>query len=435
MRPPAPWFAALLLGLAGASTAHGAATDFLPTNTSWNGLSSLDSMARARGSSLELVNAVDWSALPPRAALIIIHPQVPLRMDRIRAFVERGGRLLVADDFGSAAPLLQQFEIQRVSSGTLKAKRVVDGNRHLPVARSGPVAHELNRGVREIATNHPTYFRSPYSTLAGFGRGQQLLVAGKVGRGQLVALSDPSVLINAMLPWAHNKRFASNLLAHLQPTRGQPIYLATGFFTLRGEPGAGQEGGTARKLVKEFNAFLGMFNDYALLSAALRVLAVVLGALTLLGMLLLLPWPRRDLDGHWIRPHGSAPWGLEEEVGRAGKRFRGGAAYPAAVLREEVEELLGDAIDAPGPLSTIRSQWVVNRVEQLAGAEAARSCSRLLVALRKIPQPSQVVESPLLSAVAIKDLDNLYQQSRALLQKLGQDPFPHHTSRSDNAAH
>ena len=90
----------LLLLTAAPSPAHAADNDYLPFNTAWNGLSGLDAMARAKGTRIQLLNELAWDRLPAGASLIIIHPQAELQMARVKPFVERGGRLLVADDFG-----------------------------------------------------------------------------------------------------------------------------------------------------------------------------------------------------------------------------------------------------------------------------------------------------------------------------------------------
>lgn len=394
--------------------------DYLPYNTSWNGLSGLDAMARASGTHLELLEQLSWDALPAGASLIVIHPRTEMKMARVKPFVEQGGRLLVADDFGQAKALLESFHIRRMEQG-VRAEARLDGNPNLPVARKGPVSHALTAGVSEIATNHPAYFLSPYSTLAGFGKGvQQVLVAGKVGKGQLIALSDPSVLINAMLPWSDNRRFARNLVAALRPKKGQPIYLVTGYFKARGavKPGGGPSSGAVPKLLTEFNGFLAMFGDYALLEPGLRALGIICGGFAVLALFLLLPFPRRDLDGHWIRPQGPPPSGLEEDVGR------GGTAFPASVLREEVEEILGDLIKAPGPLSTIHPRWVVNRVKVMVGQEPADLCARLLSSLKKLPQTSAVTSNSVLRGPSFKELDNIYRLSSDLFTRLGAPPLP-----------
>ena len=419
MRAAASKLAALLSVVLLTSPVMATDNDYLPYNTAWNGLSGLDAMARAAGTHIELLDNLSWDTLPEGASLLVIHPRAEMKMARVKPFVERGGRLLVADDFGKAGALLESFQIRRMGTGIKEAARL-DGNPNLPVARTGSASHPLTRGVSEIATNHPAYFLSPYSTLAGFGKGvQQVLVAGKVGKGQLIALSDPSVLINAMLPWSDNRRFARNLVRQLRPAEGQPIYLVTGYFKATGTVKEGDaRRGTVPKLLTEFNDFLGMFDDYALLEPGLRALGVICGGFAVLALFLLMPFPRRDLDGHWIHPQGPPPSSLEEDVGR------GGTAYPAAVLRDEVEEILGDIIKAPGPLSTIHPRWVVNRVRDVGGEQPAALCSRLLSALKKLPQTTAVAENATLRGPGMKDLDNIYRMSSELFTMLGRPPLP-----------
>ena len=429
MRRLLPMLAALLTVTP--ATVVATDNDYLPYNTSWNGLSGLDAVARARGTHIELLDRLSWDTLQARASLIIVHPRTEMKMARVKPFVERGGRLLVADDFGHAKSLLESFHIRRMEQG-VRGAASLEGNPNLPVARTGPASHALTAGVRELATNHPAYFLSPYTTLAGFGKGvQQVLVAGKVGKGQLIALSDPSVLINAMLPWSDNRRFARNLIRELQPEKGQPIYLVTGYFKASGtvKSDGDHRHGVAPKLITEFNGFLALFADYALMEPGLRALGIICGGFAVLSLFLLLPFPRRDLDGHWIHPQGPPPSSLEEDVDR------GGTAYPAAVLREEVEEILGDIIKAPGPLSTIHPRWVVNRVKVMAGEEPAAVCARLLSSLKKIPQPSAVSDNRVLRGPGLKDLDNIYRLSSKLFTMLGRPPLPGLHKRSEHVPH
>ncbi len=416
--------------------AHAGETDYLPDNVAWNGTSELADVARGLQLRVELLDELDWAQLPPRATLLILYPRGELDPLELTAYLGRGGKVLLADDFGVAGPLLEKLGVRRQDASGLSAARYHDGNRNLPVATTGPAAHTITTGVREIVTNHPAYFTSPLPTLAGFATGQQLLVAATVGEGSFVALADPSVLINGMLRFQGNLTLATNLLLHLRPREGGVIYVLTGSFRVRASaeqrPLAARTG-PAQRFLTEYNKFLGDLSDLALTAPALRALALVCGCLTLVGLLLFLPLPRRDLEGDWLRPQGAQRWGFEDQVMRfGGGRGSAASAVPAMVLREELEEILTEALQAPGPIFTIHPGWVVRQVRERAGEQAGHLAARLLEALRQVPQELREAEGlapP--RGLRGKDLAQLYDLSRALLLALGLDGFALHRGASE----
>jgi len=407
-----------------------AETDFLPANESWNGLSRVAAMASTMGQRLRLTHTLDWAALPPGSALLIIHPRVEVPPAQLAAFLGRGGKVLLADDFGLAGAALRHFNITLVADSPGPRRGLHRRNPNLPLARRGPTRNPLTRGVGAVVTNHPAYLRSRLPSLLHFGaEDQQLLVAARVGKGELFALSDPSVLINTMMQFRGNRALARNLLRRLA-TKAGVITVLSGAFTVSGalppSEDASGPAGSVTSFLREFNAFLGELNSFSLVDAGLRAVAVVFCLLGLLGLFMVLPLPRRDMDGHWSRAAGSNPAGLEEDVVRFGQRWRGGgAAYPAALLKEEVEEHLGMLLDAPSPISTVHPRWVLGKVQERNGPHAARLCGKLLGALSKVPALGMEAERPRLSGVSPRDLRDLYKLSEELFAAMDSGPlFP-----------
>jgi hypothetical protein len=67
---------------------------------------------------------------------------------------------------------------------------------------------------------------------------EAVVLAGAVGSGRLVALGDPSVLINNMMQFRGNKRFASNLLSYMTTNGGSgKVYLVLPGAALHGRFG------------------------------------------------------------------------------------------------------------------------------------------------------------------------------------------------------
>jgi hypothetical protein len=417
-----------------ATPAHAEETDFLPESVAWNGCSELAELAAGLQLQVQLVEELDWEQLPRRASVLVVHPVTSLDPDDVMTFVRGGGKLLVADDFGSSRALLDRLGIERLDGRGIRAARHHNGNPNLPIAsadaatRGAPArANALTAGVSEVVTNHPAYFASQAPTLLGFRRDQQLLVAGRVGSGSFVALADPSVLINSMLRFEGNQTLATNLLRYLAPPEDNRLLMVTGQFRVKGHPlppTARGQTTSAQRFLAEYNEFLGHLNDFALTQPALRALAFVCGSLTLVGLLLFLPLPRRPLDGHWLRPQGAPRWSFEDQVTRFGKGRLAGATYPAVILREEIEDRIGQALKAPGPIATIHTGWVLEQVRQRAGAEAEQLCRRLLAALRQIPTSMRAEEAPLVRGVQRKDLAHVYDMGSKLLSLLGQETLP-----------
>lgn len=418
----------------GAPKILAAETDFLPDNINWNGFSEFAEIAHGLQLQMTLLEELDWAALPKQSTLFLIHPQTPLDKNDILAFLQQGGKLLIANEHSEADGFLDALGIQQMDGQGIRAERLYQGNPHLPIAQIGPMLHPLNTGVNEIITNHPSYFFSRLPTLAGFSAGkQQILVVGHLGKGIFVVLSDPSVFINAMLRFEGNLTLATNSLRYLAPPQGNPLYLVTGHFrvTSHFRPSFDSKNQTdsAQQFLSGYNAFLGTLNNFALTVPAIRLVSFVCGSVTIIGLLFLLPYPHRSSEGKWLRPQGSPRWDYEDQVKHFCKHpNRGRATFPAIVLREELDEILSEFFKSPGPILTLHPKWVVNKVKELAGNEAAHICSRLLEQLRKIPLNVRVDENLFWGKVLHKDLAHAYDLSQKLLFLLGKPLLPALTS-------
>lgn len=394
--------------------------DFLPDNSGWNGTSELVAVARGLQLQLTAPQRLVWDDLADDANVVLlwIHPRGDLPTTQLLRFLNRGGRLVVADDYGGAATLLARFGIRRFDGDELRAARYHADNPKLPIALPQGVRHPLLEGVEEVVANHPAYFRSALPTLLGFGGDQQLLVAGDVGRGRLVALADPSVLINNMLRFRGNLRLVTNLLRYVGRPGRDRIVMLSGDAAISGELAAAGEP-ARRGPGSRINALLERVNDFALTADGMRALGFGCAVLTVCGIVLLLPWPRRDFDGHWVRP-GALP----------APPHPGDATWAAAVLREELEERLTTLIDAPGPVSALHPRWIVDRVRERAGEQAAAVCSRLLSSLRQVPYTSPTGALLGRGRVTHRELAVIYEQAAELLRALGmQDLQPLRASR------
>ena len=218
-----------------------AGDDYDPDSQEWNGLSEFVAMGEELGTPVVSVDRLDVGELGESDALVVLYPQRDLPIEAIASFIRAGGRLALLDDYGRGAALLRAYGISRTEAD-LGATPNLRSNPNLPVAQS-TTRHALTSGVSGLVANHPVTLRhEKLDALFSFDdAGHALVLAGAVGEGRLVAVGDPSIVINNMLELRDNRRFAENLYRYLNAAGGGTVYLVTGdgeLFGRFGEPGA-----------------------------------------------------------------------------------------------------------------------------------------------------------------------------------------------------
>ena len=289
-----------------ALTAAAADRDYSPEHSGWNGLSEWCDLARAMGLTIEAAAALDVDSLDPSVStLVLLSPRSPVDPAPVLRFLHRGGRVLIADDFGRSDSLWTALGMERAKTPATPPTERYRDNPQLPIARPAS-AGPLTDGVDRVVTNHPAVLRSRLAAALAFSSPiDAVAIAAEIpsergGAGRFVALSDPSLLINNMLAFEGNLAFARNLLAWLARPGGHLVVMA-GDVELRGrrDRPAGERPGLA-DLRREFNDFC------VALSAVVppRGLLVWLGAALCASMaLVLLPvlrLPRRPPDGPFV---------------------------------------------------------------------------------------------------------------------------------------
>jgi uncharacterized protein DUF4350 len=349
----AVWLSAMLLAGPGAARGAGGGNDYDLENRDWNGLSDLASIAQSRGFTVDTRGDVEWTEIGAGDALFVLYPTGRLDAVHLAAFIRQGGRVLVADDFGRSDEALARLGILRRPALGIHPARVWAGNPNLPVAVPVAEGHPLARGVAELVTNHPAVFSLSgwADTVFAYGNGEAVVVAGQMGTGRFVALSDPSVLINGMLAFDGNLAFAVNLLDFLgggapAATAGRPprIIVLTRDFNLLGQPPDALDEARAAASVNDMlgNLRNGLdeLNDYLAPDTILRLIGWLAAVLVLAVGMLVIPLRRpREPDGSFARAAGEIT-SFEKVVadyddGRGDRNF----ALPAAVLRENSEQL------------------------------------------------------------------------------------------------
>src|SRR5690606_14906395 len=108
-------------------------------------------------------------------------------------------------------------------------------------------------------------------------------------------------------------------------------------------------------MVTDINRLLDEGNDYLLTSLALRIIAVLLAVLILLGAVISIPSMRGEtLSGSWTRaaaPASAVAEGFERLVTRYDQSGQDtNFVLPAAVMRDSVNDCVANLLGTPDPL-------------------------------------------------------------------------------------
>ncbi len=195
-------------------------------NTKWDGCSKFASLLRREGNLIPILypfNDVKLADL--KGTLVIIGPDIPYsrqEADQVKAFLENGGTLFIADDFGSANTLLKYLGIDARFSGKRLEDLFYSKNSNFPV-EVHITDKRLAAGVREVVMDIPSFIVGRgkvlmYSSSASYSSGKMgrriLMLELRYGRGRVILLSDPSVLINDL--YNKNKVFIENLVNYIK---------------------------------------------------------------------------------------------------------------------------------------------------------------------------------------------------------------------------
>ncbi|MCW4029796.1 MAG: DUF4350 domain-containing protein [Candidatus Bathyarchaeota archaeon] len=205
--------------------------DFNVENPSWNGLTAFSSQTNATP-----VTSMDkLPAQSQNTALIIIpySEYTPAELEQIKNYVESGGTLLVMDDYGSGNQILENLGVNIEFVGKPLLDPLFDyQNKQLPIITDFKNTSQT-ANVSSVVFNHATSLRilANYTILAyssGFSfidennnqewdneetvGAQPVAAYTQIGEGYVVAVADPSVLINSMINLNDNQRFITNLV-------------------------------------------------------------------------------------------------------------------------------------------------------------------------------------------------------------------------------
>jgi len=206
-------------------------------NHGWDGTSSIRGVADETRSHVG-ADAAEYQAVAADATVaFVLSPDSrydPTDVARVSEFVQSGGTLVVADDFGPHAnALLRDLDASaRLDGRPLRDPRSNYRSAAMPVA-TGVANRSLVAGVESVTFNHGTAVEpndasvlvntSEYAYLDTDGDDRlgsnetldtyPVATVESVGEGRVVVVSDPSAFINAMLERPGNRQFVRALSA------------------------------------------------------------------------------------------------------------------------------------------------------------------------------------------------------------------------------
>jgi hypothetical protein len=414
--------AARAAGPGSGAVADGA--DYDPRSTAWNGMASFVGLAEGMGFEVSPVSSLEWSDLSSDDILVLIYPLQRVDPGRLGAFVQAGGNVVIADDFGEGKDAMQGLGLLRAEIEPPKASKYYDGRTYAPIATARG-DHPLAADVGEVVTNHPAALTgvSGATTIVGFDEGA-VVVAGERGSGHFVAISDPSIFINKMLMFRGNIQLAANLLRYLdRGGRAKHIVLLRGDVPMYGDPRPfidDDKAGELARSIADLNFWLSERRAWLLTPGAMQGLAIGLAVALLLLALLALPIRRGPrIDGAWLRFGRPGRRDEPHALVIAADQGSGSNLVLACVLRDQVQTLLADAVNRPDPLYTVPEPQLVAELSRVRGEAAGRSLAQVYRRLRALPSRGQAAAPWGTGQLVRRDFDALYKDVAELCRTLG----------------
>ena len=426
--------AALALAVPGLPTAHAQEPDlsaeYDPYSQAWNGMASFVGLAEGMGFSVRIVSQLEWSEVGAGQILFLVFPLQRVDPAKLGAFINAGGNVVIADDFGEGKDAMQAMGLLRAEVTQANASRFYEGRPYAPIANARG-DHPLAREVGDVITNHPAVLTrvEGADTVVALDQGA-IVVAGERGSGRFIAISDPSILINRMLQFPGNVRLTANMFNWLDrhgpdgKRVAKEIVLLRGDVRMYGEPLAyidDPRAGELGRSVADLNHWLSTADAWLLTPAAMKALAATLAGLLLVLALFALPVRRGPkIDGAWLRF--SRPTRRDDPQRLIGDADRGGSASNlvlACMMRDQVQRLLADVTGKSEPLYTIPEAQLVAEVSRVHGNVAGIALSRVYRRLRALPSRGQAAAPWSSGHLPRREFDSLFQDVGELCRTLG----------------
>jgi len=206
--------------------------DFRVDNPFWNGLSSLNEQAKV----VPLNSLGDLPSTSKGTALLLVPYEqfTEAELTQVRSYVSSGGTLVLLDDYGFGNQVLSSLDLNMRFTGQPLLDPLFDyRNKWLPKITDF-ASTPLSANVSSIVFNHATALNGTSGvTVVGYSSSFSFLDANangvwddgepngpfpvaayiKISQGYVVAIADPSLLINGMLSLDDNLHFVNNVVS------------------------------------------------------------------------------------------------------------------------------------------------------------------------------------------------------------------------------
>ncbi|WP_266081707.1 DUF4350 domain-containing protein [Haladaptatus caseinilyticus] len=228
---------ALITLITAASTS---AASFGIYNSAWDGSSKLSAEAKATGATVTVARDVEeYNSVPSRETIaFILSPDSsysPSERQNLRRFVQNGGTLVIAEDFGTHSNAI----VQAIGADARFDGHLIRDDRYNYQSPAMPLANNIENGtytenVSALTLNHGTAIRTqngsgivqssgyayldtiPNSKLDSSEtiKNHTVVATQSVGQGQVILVGDPSIFINSMIKQSGNRVFVQNLVSN-----------------------------------------------------------------------------------------------------------------------------------------------------------------------------------------------------------------------------
>lgn len=214
--------------------------DFNLDNPFWNGLK--DFKRETKASSLSYVYGVNFIPSPSKSSLFIIGPSGTYsgrEISSISKYLEAGGMLILADDFGSGNSILKGLGLKTRFSQHLVVDPLFRGKSSV-LAKTVDIKGSL-ANIKSIMFNYPTSLQvnrfegeviatsSSFSFFDDNLNGKKdksedngpfpMIAKIRYGKGKIYLISDSSLFINSMLSQEENQKFLKTII------KGKKIFI------------------------------------------------------------------------------------------------------------------------------------------------------------------------------------------------------------------
>ena len=399
-------------------------SDYDPQNSDWNGLMQFRDLVMGMGFEFSEVTSLEWGDLGAEEILVFLYPQQSVDPAQLDAFIQAGGHVIVADDFGAAQNALARIGAIRLDLATLRSDNYYQGRTWAPIATVMP-GHAIASEVEQIVTNHPTALGhlAGGTVIAGFPDGA-LIVAGERGTGRFVAVADPSIFINRMLEFPGNLRVVVNMLHWLDRNgRAKRVVVVRGDVPMYGQARPYIDDGNASRMsrsVANINRWLDERSTWLLVPGAMRALGLGAGLL-LIGLLALaIPWRKGPrANGAWLALH--RPPRRDDAFAMAQQAQRANEPHliSACLLRDRVQAVIAQTTGKADPIFTVADAQLADLLRAAQGPAAATAYQRVSERLRRLPSRGQAAAPWGGGHLSKREFDALYDDCAVLCRTLG----------------